>query len=139
MFEITPNLALPDDEIQFSAIRAQGSGGQNVNKVASAVHLRFDIGNSSLPEACKQRLLALPDRRINEKGVLVIKAQRFRTREKNIGDGLERLRGVILAALSEPRPRKPTRPGRAAKERRLQEKTRRSRTKQLRGKVATPD
>jgi len=139
MFEITPNLALPDDEIQFSAIRAQGSGGQNVNKVASAVHLRFDIGNSSLPEACKQRLLALPDRRINEKGVLVIKAQRFRTREKNIGDGLERLRGVILAVLSKPRPRKPTRPGRAAKERRLQEKTRRSRTKQLRGKVENPD
>jgi len=139
MFEITPNLALPDDEIQFSAIRAQGSGGQNVNKVASAVHLRFDIGNSSLPEACKQRLLALPDRRINEQGVLVIKAQRFRTREKNMVDGLERLRGVILASLSEPRSRKPTRPGRAAKERRLQEKSRRSRTKQLRGKVENPD
>lgn len=135
MFQITPTLALPDDEIQLSAIRAQGAGGQNVNKVSSAVHLRFDVIASSLPDDCKQRLLALPDRRVNERGVIVIKAQRFRTREKNAADGLARLRVLIRAALSAPRRRIPTRPGKAAGERRLESKARRGRTKQLRGKV----
>jgi ribosome-associated protein len=134
MFQITPTLALPDEEIQLIAIRAQGAGGQNVNKVSSAVHLRFDVVASSLPEDCKQRLLALPDRRVNERGVIVIKAQRFRTREKNIADGMLRLRILIRSALSEPRRRIATRPSRASGERRLEGKARRGRIKQLRGK-----
>jgi len=134
MFQITPTLSLPDEEIQLIAIRAQGAGGQNVNKVSSAVHLRFDVVASSLPEDCKQRLLALPDRRVNERGVIVIKAQRFRTREKNIADGMLRLRILIRGALSEPRRRIATRPSKAAGERRLEGKARRGRIKQLRGK-----
>lgn len=135
MFQITPALALPDDEVQLNAIRAQGAGGQNVNKVSSAVHLRFDVVASSLPDDCKQRLLALPDRRVNERGVIVIKAQRFRTREKNTADALVRLRVLIRGALSVPRRRIPTKPGKAAGERRLEGKSRRGRIKQLRGKV----
>jgi ribosome-associated protein len=114
MFKITETLSLPDEEVHLSAIRAQGAGGQNVNKVSSAVHLRFDIPASSLPEACKQRLLALPDRRVNDHGIMVIKAQRFRTREQN------------MAA---------TRPTRSSGERRLEGKVRRGRLKLLRGTV----
>lgn len=138
MFQITPTLALADDEIQLSAIRAQGAGGQNVNKVSAAIHLRFDIPSSSLPEPCKQRLLALPDRRVNERGVIVIKAQRFRTREQNVSDAMNRLRVVIRSALIEPRQRIPTRPSHAAGERRLEGKTRRGRLKQMRGKIENP-
>jgi ribosome-associated protein len=134
MFQINQNLALPDDEVQISAIRAQGAGGQNVNKVSSAVHLRFDVVASSLPEECKKRLLALPDRRVNERGVIVIKAQSHRTREKNIEDGLLRLRILISAALRVPRRRIATRPSKAAGERRLEGKARRGRIKALRGK-----
>jgi ribosome-associated protein len=135
MFKITEMLSLPDEEVRISAIRAQGAGGQNVNKVSSAVHLRFDVPASSLPEACKQRLLALPDRRVTDLGVLVIKAQRFRTREQNIVDALARLRVLIQQALVEPRNRIATRPTRSSGERRLEGKVRRGRLKLLRSAV----
>jgi len=135
MFKITETLSLPDEEVHLSAIRAQGAGGQNVNKVSSAVHLRFDIPASSLPEACKQRLLALPDRRVNDLGIMVIKAQRFRTREQNMADALARLRVLIQQALIEPRNRIATRPTRSSGERRLEGKVRRGRLKLLRGTV----
>lgn len=135
MFKITEILFLQDDEVHLSAIRAQGAGGQNVNKVATAVHLRFDIPASSLPEACKQRLLAMPDRRVSDQGVMVIKAQRFRTREQNTADALARLRVLIQQALVEPRNRIATRPSRSSLERRLEGKVKRGRLKLLRGKV----
>jgi ribosome-associated protein len=137
MFKITEKLSLPDEEVRLSAIRAQGAGGQNVNKVSSAVHLRFDIPASSLPEACKQRLLALPDRRVSDLGILVIKAQRFRTREQNTADAMARLRVLIRQALVEPRNRIATRPTRSSGERRLEGKIRRGRLKLLRS--AVPD
>ena len=136
MFKITDKLSLPDEEVRLSAVRAQGAGGQNVNKVSSAVHLRFDIPASSLPEACKQRLLALPDRRVSDLGILVIKAQRFRTREQNTADAMARLRVLIRQALVEPRNRIATRPTRSSGERRLEGKIRRGRLKLLRSNVA---
>lgn len=135
MFQITPTLALPDDEIEVTAIRAQGAGGQNVNKVSSAIHLRFDILASSLPEESKQQLLALPDRRVSEGGVIVIKAQRHRTREQNLLDAQMRLRLLIRGTLTRKKVRKPTKPSAAARERRLENKVHRGRIKQLRSKV----
>jgi ribosome-associated protein len=135
MLEVTDTISIAKEEIQLGAVRASGPGGQNVNKVASAVHLRFDIIESSLPEACKQRLLALADQRISERGVIVIKAQRFRTREKNAADALARLRVLIRRALIEPEKRIPTRPTHASDKRRLEQKARRGRLKQLRGKI----
>ena len=122
-------------EVEWSAIRAQGKGGQNVNKVSNAVHLRFDIRASSLPEAIKTRLLALSDRRVTADGVVVIKAQTERSLEANREDALARLRALITAAAVVPRPRRPTKTTRSAKRRRMDAKTRRGRIKALRGRV----
>jgi ribosome-associated protein len=129
---ITRTLAIPLSECEFTAVRAQGSGGQNVNKVSSAIHLRFDVRASSLPEDIRQRLLARKDRRITGDGVVIIKAQQFRSQEQNRGDALRRLQELLRAAVPRPRPRKRTRPPAAAKRRRLDDKLRRGRLKALR-------
>ncbi|MBU0498892.1 MAG: aminoacyl-tRNA hydrolase [Gammaproteobacteria bacterium] len=135
MFRISPHLSIPEEEIELSAIRAQGSGGQNVNKVSSAIHLRFDIRASSLPALFKQRLLRLQDRRITADGVIVIKAQQYRSQEQNREDALERLRELIEVAIQPRKNRVATRPTRASRERRLEGKKRQAETKSLRGKV----
>ena len=135
MLQVAPGIELPEEEIEMSAIRAQGAGGQNVNKVSSAIHLRFDVNASSLPEDYKQRLLAISDRRLSKDGVIVIKSQRFRTQEKNREAALDRLRELIESALRVDKPRKETRPTQGSRIRRLDEKSRRGKTKQLRGKI----
>ena len=126
---------LRESEVEIEAIRAQGAGGQNVNKVSNAIHLRFDIHASSLPDDVKARLLRLPDHRISADGVVVIKAQSHRSLEKNREEALARLRVMIAAAAAVPRPRRPTRATRGSKERRLRGKIRRGRVKALRGRV----
>jgi ribosome-associated protein len=132
MLQITPRLGIPLAEIEFSAVRSQGAGGQNVNKTSTAAHLRFDVRASSLPEDCKERLLALRDQRISRDGVIVIKAQALRSLDGNRNDALERLRALIARAATLPRTRKATRPTHASRLRRLEGKTRRSRVKTLR-------
>lgn len=135
MLVITPTLSLPDNEIQLEAIRAQGAGGQNVNKVASAVHLRFDILHSSLPPFYKERLMALSDQRISKEGIVVIKAQSFRTLELNKEDALNRLRELIQGAVKQQKARRPTRPTKGSQTRRVDKKTHKGKIKALRGKV----
>jgi len=123
-------------EVEFSAIRAQGAGGQNVNKVSSAIHLRFDIHASSLPDEVKARLLGLNDSRITQEGVFVLKAQQHRTQEMNRSDALERLQEVIDSVASPPKKRRPTKPTYGSKQRRLEGKSQRSDIKASRGKVS---
>ena len=135
MIFISDSISLEDSEVEINAIRSQGAGGQNVNKVSSAVHLRFDVQASSLPHDVRERLLSLRDARITDEGVVVIKAQQFRTQEKNKADAFKRLQDFIIQALHVNKTRRPTRPSRNAKRKRVDQKTQRGKTKALRGKV----
>ena len=136
MLRVNASVAIPLSEIECSAMRAQGAGGQNVNKVSSAIHLRFDIPNSSLSEFCKARLLALGDKRITNDGVLIIKAQRFRTQEQNREDALARLQEIIIDAIKIEKTRRATKPTFSSKQRRMDAKTQRGSIKSARQKVS---
>jgi ribosome-associated protein len=139
MLSISPSISIDDSELQETFIRASGPGGQNVNRVATAVQLRFDVRNSpSLPEAVKARLYMLAKNRISDDGVLAIEARRFRAQEQNRADARERLAALIRQAITPPKPRRPTKPSRASKARRLETKREHSQTKQLRRSKHNP-